>query len=98
MDEEKIYRKSACPHCGATIETRSYDLDGGERVFGALPGRPTVHTTTYKVDGSFECREEPKAREELEVELAGGIKVTGLPHVCPTCAGEIEANEHPTAG
>jgi hypothetical protein len=59
VDEEKVYRRSACPHCGAAIETRSYDTETG-RVFGAVPGRKTTHVTAHKPDGSTECREESK--------------------------------------
>jgi len=60
VDEEKIYRASKCPYCGAVIETRSYDLDDGERVYGAIPGRRTVHRTVQRLDGSSVCTEEEK--------------------------------------
>jgi hypothetical protein len=57
---EKTYRQGRCPHCGATIEMRSYDLDDGETVFGAIPGRKTVHRTTIKLDGTSVCEEVAK--------------------------------------
>jgi len=59
VDEEIIYRQSRCPDCGAVIETRSYDTDDG-RIFGAVPGRLTVHVRTAALDGTVTCSERAK--------------------------------------
>ena len=58
--EEKTYRRSTCPHCGTSIETRSYETPDGV-VFGAVPGRATVHTSRHLADGTVQCSEEPKS-------------------------------------